>query len=376
MTRIAPSDELWLEATLARAVLHALDQAVIGTDADGRVTYWNTEAERLYGWTADEAIGRSVLDVTPAESVRGAAGEIMEALRAGRTFAGEFLVQHRDGRRFPAWVVDTPIRNDSGELIGVVGISRDLTAQHRAAQELEQTREALRTRDEFLGVMSHELRTPLTAIIGYQQLLESGVSGPLTGKQTQHLDRMRSSAWHLLDLLEQMMSLARPGAPSDELLPEPVRVAELMRDVAALVEVQAAEKGLDLDVVTCADDVVIVTDPAKLRQVLLNLLSNAVKFTPAGRVAMSTEVIDAPSPGAATVVEFRIEDTGIGFGEEDRDRIFQPFLQLDRATTREAGGVGLGLAVVQRLLTVLGGTITVSSEPGVGSSFVVRIGSV
>jgi signal transduction histidine kinase len=226
--------------------------------------------------------------------------------------------------------------------------------------------EANRTKTDFLAVMSHELRTPLTAIFGYTELLQTGVGGPITDAQKNQLERIHASASHLLSIIEEILSYARAEAGHVELHASEVRLSEVVTESLAMVKPEAAHKGLAVES-RISEDPVLRTDRAKLRQILINLLNNAVKFTDAGYVRIASE---ADQPGFIRIV---VEDTGPGIDEAHFDRIFEPFRQLQPSMTRTTGGTGLGLAVSRRFAELMGGTLTVESEPGRGSRFTVRL---
>jgi signal transduction histidine kinase len=234
------------------------------------------------------------------------------------------------------------------------------------ARLLAEAQEANQAKADFLAVMSHELRTPLNAIIGYADLLTMGVPRPIHEDSARQVDRIRSSAQHLLGLIEEILTFSRIEAGHEELHLEHVVVRSLVDDVASIIEPIAAAAGIDFDV-SCADDAIeLRTDPQKLRQVLVNLLSNAVKFTDDGVVSLAVE-------SRSGVVEFRVTDTGCGIEPHDLDRIFAPFWQAEQSRTRRAGGTGLGLSVARRLARLIGGDIAVRSHPGDGSTFIVRL---
>jgi signal transduction histidine kinase len=239
-------------------------------------------------------------------------------------------------------------------------------ALDEAREARRQAEEASQAKSAFLATMSHELRTPLNAIIGYEQLLEDGIVGPVTATQQGHLRRIRSSAGHLLGLIDEILSLARIEAQREAVSLAPVELAEVVRSAAAMVEPLAAAKGLGFVVAEPEPDVVVDTDAGKLRQVLLNLLSNAVKFTSAGEVALEARA-------GAGHVELVVRDTGPGIAPEHLERIWDAFWQVEQTTTRAHEGSGLGLAVSRRLVELLGGEIRVASAPGEGSAFTVRL---
>lgn len=234
------------------------------------------------------------------------------------------------------------------------------------AQLYRKALEASQAKSNFLAVMSHEFRTPLTAVIGYAELLEGGVSGPTTPRQREHLGHIKSSAWHLLRLIEEILLFARTDAADLTLARDHVMVADLLRDVAGIVDPVVREKGIELRVELAESVREIETDCGKLRQILLNILSNAVKFTDTGVVVLSVF-----RDGEEIV--FEVSDTGIGIAPEHLDRIFEPFWQADQSVTRRRGGTGLGLSVTRELAHRLGGGVTVERREEGGSIFRVRI---
>jgi two-component system, sensor histidine kinase and response regulator len=255
-------------------------------------------------------------------------------------------------------------------------VTRSARVVHAAdvqrAQFLEREQEARReaetanrTKGDFLAVMSHELRTPLSAIIGYQELLADGITGPVTELQRHQLGRIKVSARHLLELIDEILMYSRAEAGKEEVQYEVTGVNTMVDDAAALIEPLAADKCVKLSVVRLDVPLEIRTDPRKVRQVLVNLLSNAVKFTDAdGAVTLRAH-------RAGDKLEIAITDTGIGIEPDHLDRIFDPFWQVEQKATRRAGGTGLGLSVSRRLARLLGGDVLVASEPGRGSSFTV-----
>lgn len=225
--------------------------------------------------------------------------------------------------------------------------------------------DANRTKADFLAVMSHELRTPLTAVFGYTELLSTGVTGPVTPEQIKQLGRIRSSASHLLGIIEEILNYARTEAGKEMVAADEVQLSEVVREAVAMVLPAAREKGLPLEH-SVRNDCVLNTDRIKLRQILVNLLGNAVKFTDRGQIGLQADCENE------TVV-IVVHDTGPGIPAADRERIFEPFRQLQSATTRTQGGTGLGLAVTRRFVDLLGGTISVDSEIGKGTRFTIRV---
>ena len=243
---------------------------------------------------------------------------------------------------------------------------RLLVASLRELELTERAEAANEAKSAFLATMSHELRTPLTAILGYEELLADGVSGPVTEVQQKYLSRIKLGAQHLLTLIDGILTLSRLDAGHEVVHCAPVSVDRLLDEAATLIAPLAAAKQIEFAVRRPASAFAIDTDHTKVRQILVNLLGNAVKFTDHGKV-----VLDAHMEGDSAV--FTILDTGIGIPREHRERIFDSFWQVEQTTTRTVGGSGLGLSVSRRLARLLGGDLTVESSEGVGSTFTLRL---
>jgi signal transduction histidine kinase len=210
--------------------------------------------------------------------------------------------------------------------------------------------------------MSHELRTPLTAIMGYEELLSDGITGPVTDLQRQQLGRINASSRHLLGLIDEILTFARVDIGRERVRWESISVNHTLTDAASLVQPMAGDKQLKFVVELLDEDQAIQTDSTKLRQMLVNLLSNGIKFTEKGEVRLGCAV----SNGS---LEVRIADTGCGIAAENIEDIFEPFWQAEQTATRKTGGTGLGLSVTRKLARLLGGDVTVASRMGAGSTF-------
>jgi PAS domain S-box-containing protein len=233
-------------------------------------------------------------------------------------------------------------------------IALDNARLYREAQQ------ANRAKADFLAIISHELRTPLNAIMGYSDLLDAGISGSLTDRQLRQVDRIRASARHLLQLIEEILSYARMEAGGEELRLEAVNARDIARDAAIVIEPLAHSRDLELRLDVDGPQIMMQTDASKVRQVLVNLLSNAVKFTERGYVELRVSAHDGH-------VVYEVADTGVGIPASEMSRIFDPFWQAERPNTRRAGGTGLGLSVSRRYVRLLRGDIKVESEPGRGT---------
>ena len=279
-------------------------------------------------------------------------------LARGRTIGVISLVSHDELRPFTA--ADLTFAE---ELAGRLAVGVD------NLRLLEEATDASRIKSDFMATMSHELRTPLNAIMGYTDLLDMQIAGPLAPRQLEQLERIRASTDHLLRVIEQILTFSRVEAGKENLSVERLNALELASECASMIEPIARQKGLDFTLALPSYQIPMVTDAVKLKQVLLNVLSNAVKFTDTGGVSLRVHA-------NARFIAFDVEDTGIGIAQEHRERIFDPFWQVHGGAKRRSGGTGLGLTVSRQLTSLLGGELTVHSELGRGSRFSVRIPTV
>jgi signal transduction histidine kinase/PAS domain-containing protein len=299
----------------------------------------------------------AVLRLTPAEQ------RVLKQLRLVSLMV--LPLQVRD-RMIGALTVGTveggrqPFGEDDLELARALALRAALAIDNARLYQVAQA--ASQAKSQFLATMSHELRTPLTAIIGYDELLLNEIWGPLTDRQRQQLERIRISAWHLVTIIDQILTFSRAESGRETVQSEPVNLTQLIHETTGMLEPQALSKRIELRVTSSVSPVWIRTDPGKVRQILLNLAGNAVKFTDFG-------VVEIALAHGSDAIELLIRDSGPGIPESELERIFEPFTQLDQSNTRSQGGTGLGLTVSRRLARLLGGEITVESRAGEGSVF-------
>jgi signal transduction histidine kinase len=244
------------------------------------------------------------------------------------------------------------------------------SAAERARIEAETARTAAERantiKTDFLAVMSHELRTPLTAIMGYEELLSDGITGPVTEEQRQQLGRINASAHHLLGLIDEILTFARVDVGREKIRLDKISMNAAIAEATVLVEPMAAAKSLRFVVVNLFEDQTITTDRTKFKQMLVNLLSNAIKFTDEGEVRLTAAI-------RGDFAELCVSDTGIGIEPGHVEAIFEPFWQVEQGATRRAGGTGLGLSVTRKLARLLGGDVTVKTGIGKGSTFTLTL---
>ena len=365
------------------ALLHelgdVLEVGILVLDRDLVVRGWNRWLSMASGTSTSDVVGRSLLDAFP--ELRGGAAEraMTRALAGGTTvwaqqFHGWLLPMpapsgYEQFERMQQSARIMPLLKD-GEVDGVLALVHDVTERVAREQELrgalQDAEAASQAKSDFLASMSHELRTPLAAIVGYMDLLDGEMVGPVSPIQKTYLGRVRTAARHLISIIEEILTFSRVEAGKEDVFSEPCDAASLLGEVIHLFEPLALQKQLALTLSLGEGPVTMSTDVTKLRQILINLLGNAVKFTDTGSVDVSVQ----KSGGAVT---FRIRDTGPGIVASDLNRIFDPFTQVDQRLTRAKGGTGLGLPVSRRLATLLGGELMVESTVGSGTTFTLTL---
>ena len=380
-------------------ILENVGDPILVTDDKSSIILMNKEAERLFvaaaGASADSKQRRSVR----ANDTKFTTLISDFLLQPDQRRVEKLALSDPDsGQTFPAEAMSSKILNSRGEPTAIVSVLHDLTqvAENvRLATELKNLNEQLeerirhatqqlaehnrrlewqsrelekasRLKSEFLASMSHELRTPINVVLGYTSLLREEIYGVLTSQQSEALEKIFSTSQHLLDLINDILDLSRIEAGKMPVHAEEVRMEDLVRDVSDSIEPLVRTKGLRFHS-RVADVPPLYTDLTKVKQILLNLLSNAVKFTQAGEIRLEVE------RGEGDTVRIDVTDSGIGIKEDDLQTIFEDFRQVDQSSTREYPGTGLGLSITKKLLSLLGGTISVRSVYGQGATFTVYL---
>jgi PAS domain S-box-containing protein len=387
LARVEPRREaraMISDAFLA-TLLDVLPDPVVSLDGEGRVLSWNPAAEEVMGWSRGDALGARLETLLRAEP----APDFEVMLQAGRTEGarGEFTLHRRSGERALVEVAVAPARAAGHDVRAVVlhdvthlrETQAELEAQaaelESQAAELEMLNadlaersaaleRAQATRSRFYAAMSHELRTPINAVIGYNQLILDGIYGDVVPEQVQPLTRVNTAAKHLLELVNDVLDLSKIEAGRIELEPEATDVRLLLAELMDTVRPAAYEQGTELVQGQGGSCDAIVTDPRRLRQIVLNLLSNAIKFGEGRPVTVTCRGADDGG------VEIDVADQGRGIAPEHQARVFEEFVQVDA----EGGqGTGLGLPISRRLAQILGGSLRLRSAPGEGSTFTIRL---
>ena len=362
------------EARMRLMVDSVVDYAILMLDPQGRITTWNSGAQRIKGYRAEEIIGQHFSRFYPPEESAGGKPiqELETAAREGR-FSEEGWRVRKDGTRFWAGVVLTAIRDDTGNLIGFAKVTRDLTERRRYEAQLMEAKataeRANEAKSEFLARMSHELRTPLNSLLILARLLADNTSANLTPKQVRYAETIYGAGSDLLSLIDDVLDLARVESGAvNQVIIAPVSLAELTGYLEGTFRQLSRDRDLGFRI-ECSPDApaTLETDGRRLQQILKNLLANAFKFTSSGEVALNVT-----ADGTGNVC-FAVSDTGIGIPAEKQQLVFEAFRQADDTTSRQYGGSGLGLAISREFARLLGGSIALQSRPGHGSTFTLHI---
>jgi PAS domain S-box-containing protein len=348
-----------------RTILDNMQDTFYRTDAEGRVVMVSPSVEKLLGFAPAEVIGKPLADFYWDPARRETfLGELAAA--GGRVAGYETQLRHRDGGSL--WVATNAHfrRDDNGEIIGVEGVARDIGTQRQAAEDLRRAKEmaeqANRAKSEFLSGMSHELRTPLNAIMGFCQLLLMNPAEPPSAAQREYLEIVLRSGNHLLELINEVLDLAKVEAGRMSFAPEPLDAAAVAAECIRLVASLAEERNVAIEDRTTGAGR-LFADPTRLKQVLLNLLSNACKYNrPGGTVTVSA------GPATDGRLRLAVADTGPGIPRALQHKLFQPFQRLG-AEGGAVEGTGLGLVLARRMAEMMGGRLGFESHEGEGSTF-------
>ncbi|WP_052723686.1 PAS domain S-box protein [Paenibacillus wulumuqiensis] len=351
-----------------KLILGSVSEGIFGIDLDGQTTFANPAAVKMFGYEEGEMLGLKLLHHMEQSGPDGSpilSGNtpILEALQQGETrLRDEAVLWRKDNTSFLASYQVTPII-DHGQRIGAVVVIRDRTEENMIIQAREVAEQADRAKSEFLAIISHELRTPMNGMIGMLDLLRDTLE---TQEQQEYADIVMDSSNALLKIVNELLDFSKIEAGRMELEYEPVYLQELLEQITELFEKPALDKNITLN--TRLDPTLpesIISDGNRLRQVLINLVGNAVKFTDVGGVLMSVQM--KPQPDASRImIEFAVQDTGMGIPADQQAKLFQPFSQIG---TARHGGTGLGLSICKKIIELMGGDVHMESREGEGSTF-------
>ena len=357
------------------AIVEFSDDAILSMTLDGKIVTWNRGAEKFYGYSASDMVGRPFTALV--DSVRSVELERLLA-KASR---GEAVIRHetigvrKDASTLNITLSLSPIRDASETVIGASAISRDITERKRLETELQAksdtleeqyltVREANRLKSEFLANMSHELRTPLNGIIGIAQLMRDGKIGAVSTEHEEYLEDILASGRHLLELINDVLDLARVESGKIQFNPAPAELSPMVHQVCQILQSLIAGRRQSIDLKVSADVEHVVVDSARFKQILYNYLSNAIKFTPDGGT-ISIRAIAEDSE----FFRIEVEDNGIGIPPERIGELFVEFKQLEPGLSKRHQGTGLGLALTKKFIEAQGGSVGVRSVVGQGSVF-------
>jgi PAS domain S-box-containing protein len=363
-------------AAYLAAIVESSDDAIISTDLQGNIKSWNRGAERIYGYTAAETIGKPVTMLLPPDRWNEEP-RILELIRRGdRIDHYETIRRRKDGTNINISLTVSPILNHVGDVIGASKTSRDITWRKRAEEEREQllaserdsrseAEEANRLKDEFLATISHELRSPLNAILGWARLLRE--PDMRWDQMERALETIERNAQAQARLIEDLLDVSRIVSGKLSIQMRPVTLNSMVQSAVADLRLAAESKGIDLRL-TEDEEIKLIGDADRLQQVVWNLLSNAIKFTPeGGRVEVGLKRVGERA-------ELWVRDTGRGISPEFLPHVFDRFRQATRTDARSRAGLGLGLAIVRHIVEAHGGNVTVESAGvGLGATFVCKL---
>ncbi len=383
-----------------RDLVESANSIILRWDSNGIITFLNAYGQRFFGYKAEEIIGRHVIGtiVPYSDSAGRNLSDLMQQIcldtKAFEQNVNENML--KNGQR--VWISWTNkiVLDEKGDLIEILSIGNDITQrlmaenkvkelnaslEKRVAQRTSELKSALiraesadKIKSAFLATMSHELRTPLNSIIGFTGIVLQKMAGPLNAEQTKQLGMVQASARHLLALINDVLDISKIEAGQLTIQVANTNINHLINEVMVSLKPIAEKKGLILSSSIAKNLNIVTTDGRRLKQVLINLVNNAIKFTEQGTVNLSAKLqYDESELNVKPSLKFCITDTGIGIKSSDIDQLFQPFHQIDSGLSRLHDGTGLGLAICKKLVNLMGGIISVKSEWGKGSEFIVTI---
>ncbi|MGB3401906.1 MAG: response regulator [Microcoleaceae cyanobacterium] len=370
-----------------RSIFENAAEGICQTSVEGRYLSANPALAQILGYDSPEELTQLLTDINTQLYVQPQRrAEFIATVNAEQSISGfESQVYRKDGSKI--WISENArvVKDVTGRVICYEGTVEEITERKKAAEELKQAKEAAiaanRAKSTFLANMSHELRTPLNAIIGYSEILAEESEDLGYGDLVPDLERIRSAGRNLLTLINDILDISKIEAGRMDLYIERFSIPALIESLVSTAQ-PLIDKNQNQLIIDCQADLSSMSaDVTKVRQVLLNLLSNAAKFTTVGQISLTTRWYDrelspsnnvpSSSPGEERFIQFQVRDNGIGMSVEQQKQLFQPFTQGDASTTRRYGGTGLGLTISQRFCQMMGGYITVKSEPNRGSTFTV-----
>jgi PAS domain S-box-containing protein len=347
----------------------AIDQAFVAvtiTDKDGNIEYVNPYYCELTGYNFDEVKGKTLYSIEFNSKLPDEHERLLAIIASGKSWEGEFNNKKKGGEEYTERAIITPVKDESGNITNLIAVRMDVTRQKEIEKALLEAKvkaeESDRLKSAFLANMSHEIRTPMNSIIGFSEMLDMPDVEEESRKE--FLEIIKSNGYRLLSLINDIIDISKIEAGQIELRMVKTNVNDLLSKLYEVFRFSASKKGIDFRLMTGLENdlSVISADNTKLNQILTNLINNAVKFTHKGEIQFGYEL-------KTGMLEFFINDTGIGINQEHQDKIFERFRQVEISVTKQYEGTGLGLAISKALVEKMGGKIWVVSKPGSGSTF-------
>ena len=345
------------------AIVQSSDDAIFGMTLDGVIVTWNEAASRMYGYSAEEIVGKPVLVLAPGEKADEMA-QNLDKLRRGEPVPHfETVRLTKSQNLINVSVTSSLVRTASGEVSGIAVIARDITRRKKAEAALAA---ANRVKTQFLNNMNHEIRTPMNGILGMTELV---LDSELTVEQRENLGLVKISAESLLAAIDDILDYSQIDAGKLQLEPIFFDLRESLAETMKMLGFRAQKKGLEL-IYEVQPEIppILFGDPGRVRRILINLVNNAIKFTERGEILVTVHTQPEGEP-QYQMLHFAVKDTGIGISPEQEKIIFEPFSQVDGSLTRKKGGTGLGLTIARKLVEIMQGRIWLESELGKGSTF-------
>ena len=368
-TRKQTERELTASEQRLENILNYAPILVYINDLEGRYIFVNKEFEKSMRLPYDEVIKKRDMDLFPKERAERNIAQNKKVITTRSSQIFENASQKKDGIHYFVDIL-FPIFDSKNEIYATCGWSLDITDRKKSEQVLKEAKERAESADQlksaFLATMSHELRTPLNSIIGFTGILMKGIAGPLNAEQLKQLGMAKGSAQHLLELINDVLDISKIEAGELVVSLRQFNFSKSLEKVISNLRPLAEKKNLELRTEISAEVIKINSDERRVEQILLNLINNAIKFTDSGHVNIKCGIFDHQ-------IITEVKDTGIGIKNEDVNKLFKPFSQIDTGLTRTHEGTGLGLSISKKLLEKLGGTISVESEFGKGSIFTIKL---
>ncbi len=336
------------------------------TDTNGKLVYFSPRLATVFGKAPDELLGRDFIALFDGQNTTAGEDSLVSIMASQKAVVDHSLETKKHGIQQYWQISARPLNDDQGQFSGYRGVGRDITNQINHDFQIQKAKEdaekANAAKSQFLAVMSHELRTPINAIVGFSEVLytNQGDGLPMSSKR-EYLTTILESARHLQGLINDILDATRIERGTLQLDDQQIDVAELVETAIRICRNLATRSNISV-IAHVLDDVLIMGDLTRLKQVILNLVTNAIKFSPAGGVV---NIDMRRGPEQQLVISIR--DAGIGINDEDIERVFEPFAQVDEGTTRKYGGMGLGLAIARKIARLHGGDVTLNGEPGIGT---------